>query len=72
MTDESIEENMNDSDEEPINREELRNALNKTKNGEASGEDVPSEILKNLGDTGEAWVLEIMDAVWETGSVPED
>lgn len=71
--DESIEENIKESDEGPLSMEGLRNALNETKNGRAPGEHmIPAEILKNLSDTGEAWKLEIMNAVWETRNVPED
>lgn len=71
--DENIEENINESDEKPLSREELRSALNKMKNGKAPGKDmIPSIILKDFGDRGESWVLEIMNVVWETGNILED
>ena len=75
-----LEENIQEIDEEiigeedrPIVIEEIREALKKMKNGKAAGEDlIPTEILKNIGEEGLEWVLDLLNKCWNEGKTPED
>ena len=63
---------MDDSDEPDLTLDELNNALKKMKNGKAPGEDgIPAELLKNLGDAGTTWFLELCVSFWNGGENPD-
>ena len=68
-----IEFNINGSTELDISMEELEDALKRMKNGKAPGVDkIPAELLKNMGNDGKAWFLELLCDLWDGQNLPED
>ena len=62
-----------ESTEPDISVRELEEALKRMKNGKASGVDqIPAELLKNMGETGNIWLLELFDMLWNGQDIPED
>ena len=52
---------------------ELEEALRRMKNGKASGVDqVPAELFKNMGATGNIWLVELFDMLWDGQDIPGD
>ncbi|KMQ95932.1 endonuclease-reverse transcriptase [Lasius niger] len=52
---------------------EVRKALERSKNGKATGsDDVPVEILKVMGDTSIKKLTELFNAIYDSGTIPED
>ena len=61
------------SNEPDIAIAEVKNTLKKMKNGKAPGDDgLPVELLKNMGEDGEEWFLELVALLWSGGEAPED
>ena len=70
---ENIEFNTDNSTQPDISMEELEDAFKRMKNGKAPGVDkIPAELLKNVGNDGKAWFLEVLDALWDGQNLPED
>ena len=56
-----------------ITEVEVRAAVEKMKNGKASGEDdISIEIIKKMGNTGLKWMLEVINLAWRNKQVPDD
>ena len=56
-----LEFHVEESRESNISMGELLGALKKMKNGKASGMDqIPAELVKNMGDVGNEWLLELL------------
>ena len=57
----------------PILRCEVENAIRKTSNGKAPGEDgITTEMIKILDDFGIDKLLELYNNMYNTGHIPED
>ena len=68
-----LEFNLAESLEPDITALEVKNALKKMKNGKAPGVDtIPAELLKNSGEDGVAWLLELIDMLWNGQEPPKD
>ena len=67
-----LEFHVEESTESNISMGELLGALKKMKNGKASGMDqIPAELVKNMGDVGNEWLLEILLMLWDGQDIPE-
>ena len=68
-----LEFHVEESTETNISLGELLEALKKMKNGKASGMDqIPAELIKNMGDIGNEWLLELLLMLWDGQDIPED
>ena len=70
---EQLEFDMAGDVEPDITAMEVRNALKRMRNGKAPGMDtIPAELLKNMGEDGVMWLLELIDMLWNGQEPPED
>ena len=68
-----IDYQVEESDEPDLSINEICKALKKMKNGKAPGEDrIPAELLKNMGNSGNIWFLELCLSFWNGGEIPDD
>jgi hypothetical protein len=62
-----------EGEEEEISREEIREAINKIKDGKAAGANgVPGEVWKYGGERVTEWIIEFCNRVWKGEGWPED
>lgn len=56
-----------------IKMEELKEAIQRLKNGKAPGNDkITTEMVKNMGEEGRQFLLEILNKIWEEEKIPSD
>ena len=68
-----LEFHVEESTETNISMGELLGALKKMTNGKASGMDqIPAELIKNMGNVGNEWLLELLLMLWDGQDIPED
>ena len=70
---ETITEVHGSDDRETITEEEVKEAINRLKNGKAAGHDnVKAEMIKTLGESGIKILTAILNKAWNLGSIPTD
>ena len=73
ICEEHLEFNVDGSTEPDLSEMELREALKKMRNGKAPGVDeIPAELLRNMGQDGNLWLLELLNMLWNGQDTPED
>jgi len=65
------EEQHNYRPDQPITKEEVKEALRKIKSGQAVGSDrIPVEVWKSLGEDGVAWLTDFFNVIFNTTKMP--
>jgi len=65
------EESSEQSADDHITKEEIREALQKMSNGKAVGTDqIPVEVWKFLGEVGLEWLTELFNVIFRTAKMP--
>ena len=66
-------EQQNFRPENPITREEVKEALRKMKSGKAVGPDsIPVEVWKSLGEEGVTWLTNFFNVIFKTVKMPQE
>lgn len=63
----------NEDEGPPILEDEVRKAISKMKKGKAAGpDDIPTELIQAMGDTGIKAVTHLLNAIHATGCIPAE